>query len=188
MFQFKVTIFIVAANLNSLSSGNEGVSQTSLTRVSKLSHGRVSETKLFKDLNIETSMREEFKQAIISSFQNIKQDIELNNERINKLEQENKELKLKVKELTKEVDDLNNKDPLKKEIINKLNRNKKELIKTKILELVDLERYSIPEIKEILVDRDKYCSKATFYRYLEEVKGLINEVSIGSKILTVRNK
>lgn len=188
MFLFRVTNFIVAVSLNSLSTGNEGVSQMSLTRVSNLSHSRVSETKLFKDLSIETSMGEEFKQAIITSFQNIKQDIESNNERINKLEQENQELKLKVKELTKEVEDLSNKDPLKKEIINKLNRNKKELIKSKILELVDLERYSIPEIKEILVDKDKYCSKSTFYRYLEEVKGLINEVSIGSKILTVRNK
>ncbi len=195
MFWFSVTKIIVAASINSLSSGNEGVSQSSLTRVSDLSQTVCFETKLFKYLIIETIMGEEFKQAIIASFQNIRQDMEelkenskINKELINKLEQDNIELKSKVKELTKEIDDLNNKDPLKREIINKLNRNKKELIKSKILELVDLERYSIPEIKEILVDKNKYCSKATFYRYLEDIKGLINEVSIGSKILTVRNK
>jgi hypothetical protein len=140
-------------------------------------------------------MGEDFRQAIISSFQNIKQDMVklketaiINTKLISKLEQDNLELKIKLKSLTKEITDLSNKDPLKKEIINKLNRNKKELIKSKILELVDLERYSIPEIKEVLVDKEKYCSKATFYRYLDEIKGLINEISIGSKILTVRHK
>jgi len=195
MFQFKVTNFLIAVRINSFSTGNDGVSQVSLARVLDSSQLVYFETKLFKDSSIEISMGEEFKQAIISSFQNIKQDIKkltennrVNKELIQKLEQNNIDLRIKIRKLINQVDDLSNKDPLKKEIINKLNRNKKELIKSKILELVDLERHSIPEIKEILVDKEKYCSKATFYRYVDDMRGLINEVSIGSKILTVRNK
>ena len=195
MFQFKVTNFLIAVRINSFSTGNDGVSQVSLARVLDSSQLVYFETKLFKDSSIEISMGEEFKQAIISSFQNIKQDIQkltennrVNKELIQKLEQNNIDLRIKIRKLINQVDDLSNKDPLKKEIINKLNRNKKELIKSKILELVDLERHSIPEIKEILVDKEKYCSKATFYRYVDDMRGLINEVSIGSKILTVRNK
>lgn len=61
-------------------------------------------------------------------------------------------------------------DPLKAEVINKFKRNKKRIIKKKILETIKSETLSIPEIKEIIVDQYKYCSKASFYRYIEELK------------------
>lgn len=59
-------------------------------------------------------------------------------------------------------------DTLKKEVISKFNRNKKDIIKQRIFDLMD--RFSIAEIKDIIVDQKKYCSKATFYRYVEELK------------------
>ena len=61
-------------------------------------------------------------------------------------------------------------------MLTKIKRNKKGIIKARILELVKTERYSIPEIKDIVVDRDNYCSKATFYRYLIELKKIIEEI------------
>jgi len=55
-------------------------------------------------------------------------------------------------------------------IMKKFERKKKELIKHKILELAETKQYIIPEIKEIIVDKECYCSKASFYRYIEKMK------------------
>ena len=76
------------------------------------------------------------------------------------------------------------KNKLKTEMLNKIKRNKKTIIKNKILELIETERYSIPEIKEIIVNRDDYCSKATFYRYIKELNN-IEEIKIGTKTIAV---
>ncbi len=65
---------------------------------------------------------------------------------------------------------LSSHDPLQAEVINKFKRNKKRLIKNKILETIKSRILSIPEIKEVIVDQNKYCSKASFYRYIEELK------------------
>lgn len=61
-------------------------------------------------------------------------------------------------------------NPLEAEVINKFKRNKKRLIKNKILETIKANILSIPEIKEIIVDQQRYCSKASFYRYIEELR------------------
>ena len=59
-------------------------------------------------------------------------------------------------------------DRLKNEVITKFNRNKKNIIKQKIMDLMG--KLEIAEIKDIIVDQQKYCSKATFYRYVEDIK------------------
>ena len=61
-------------------------------------------------------------------------------------------------------------NPLEAEMLNKFKRNKKRLIKNKIIDTIRSKILSIPEIKEIIVDQHKYCSKASFYRYIEELK------------------
>jgi predicted RNase H-like nuclease (RuvC/YqgF family) len=120
----------------------------------------------------------EIKIGLKNSFSNIrkdmdslKSDINKNNSEIKELIQQNKELRDLIKELKTEIKSLNIKkqDPLQKEVLNKVKRNRKGLIKAKILELQNIGK-STPEIKEIIVDKDDYCSKATFYRYISELK------------------
>lgn len=133
-------------------------------------------------------------QGLKNSFQNIKQDMENlkhqltnNTNKISQLTNQNNELKQTVINLKQELilsksRPQNNK--LKTEMLNKIKRNKKTIIKSKILELIETERYSIPEIKEIIVNRDDYCSKATFYRYIKELN-TIEEIKIGTKTIAV---
>ena len=75
---------------------------------------------------------------------------------------------------------------LEKEVMKKFNRSKKDIIKHKILEVVKTQQITIPELKEVIVDQEEYCSKASFYRYLEEIKDLVevkkNRVIIFSRI------
>ena len=130
----------------------------------------------------------QLKQELRNSFSNIKEDITSNSYKIQKLVNQNKELKKTIDELKKIIKELTNnqtKDLLKEDMLTKIKRNRKEIVKAKILELVQTERYSIPEIKDIVVDRDNYCSKATFYRYISELKNRIEEIKIGDKQITV---
>jgi hypothetical protein len=56
------------------------------------------------------------------------------------------------------------------ELIEEVHKNKKEIVKLKILEESKKGRLSPQELKSIIVDKHKYCSKATFYRYIYELK------------------
>lgn len=59
---------------------------------------------------------------------------------------------------------------LQAQLMKKLDKNRKNLIKQKIKDIVSVRSTSLPELKEIIVDENEYCSKATFYRYIEEMK------------------
>tara|TARA_Y100000034_G_scaffold39094_2_gene48177 strand:- start:17809 stop:18360 length:552 start_codon:yes stop_codon:yes gene_type:complete len=59
---------------------------------------------------------------------------------------------------------------LRTEMIRRLKRNKKVVIKQKILSVISSGQYTLPEIKDVIVDENNYCSKASFYRYFEELK------------------
>lgn len=61
-------------------------------------------------------------------------------------------------------------DPLEKEIVKSVAKNKKTIIKQKILAIAAKQRTTSKHVKEIIVDKYRYCSKATFYRYLSELK------------------
>ena len=79
----------------------------------------------------------------------------------------------------------NNINPLEREILKKVEKNKKEIIKNKILELLAIRDMKVSEIKEIIVDQQKYCSKASFYRYFNELKKQerLTEVNLNNKII-----
>ena len=139
------------------------------------------------------------KDGLKNSFQNIKKDMEKLQLQDIQNTKEIKEIKNLLKSLIQEIQQLKNNpsniahntkipnspDKLKQEMISKVKRNRKGIIKTKILELIETERYSIPEIKESIVDQDNYCSKATFYRYISELKNNIEEIKIGHKTIIV---
>jgi len=56
------------------------------------------------------------------------------------------------------------------QIMRKVGRNKKSLIKKRIVEIASKEQLSLSELKEIVVDEQNLCSKATFYRYFDALK------------------
>ena len=131
---------------------------------------------------------DQLKQGLKTSFKNIKEDITSNSVKMQELIKQNEGLKNEVYQLRETIKQLTNdprKDILKEDMLTKIKRNRKEIMKARILELVHTERYSIPEIKDIVVDRDNYCSKATFYRYILELKKRIEEIKIGNKQVAV---
>lgn len=79
---------------------------------------------------------------------------------ISSLQQENKELRQMITQ----------KNPLQQEVMSTYKRNKKRLIKNKIIDVIRQRQRPLPEVKEIVVDQMKYCSKASFYRYIEELR------------------
>ena len=72
---------------------------------------------------------------------------------------------------------------LEQELMEEIARNKKGLIMAKIIEYTDRERSSSKDIKRIIVDKHKYCSKATYYRYIDELKkeGKLQQIEINNR-------
>ena len=59
---------------------------------------------------------------------------------------------------------------LEEEALSTITKNRKEIIKQKIMGVASKGQMTAKRIKELIVDRHHYCSKATFYRYLQELK------------------
>jgi cell division protein FtsB len=127
------------------------------------------------------------------TLQLLQQTLNRNDQTIEYLMEENKELKTELKSMREDLSLIKNthtlssnnmsninkintnnptkpkKDRLKEEIIRKFNRKKKDFIKNKILEIITTRSLILPELKEIVVDDFAYCSKATFYRYIKDI-------------------
>ncbi|MEM0230812.1 MAG: hypothetical protein QXW00_03215 [Candidatus Woesearchaeota archaeon] len=119
----------------------------------------------------------------------IKAQLEENSRKIQLLEEQNKILLSEIKKLREMLSE--KKEPLKDEILRKLNRNRKNIIKGKILDFIGSSRViSIPEVKEAIVDQLRYCSKASFYRYLNELKssGLVQISKVNDKEVVILSK
>jgi hypothetical protein len=118
----------------------------------------------------------------------IKEEIDANNRRVALLEEQNKVL---LGEIRKLREDLMKKEPLKDELMRKFNRNKKNIIKSKILDIIGGSRaISVPEVKDAVVEQMKYCSKATFYRYVDEMKknGILDFSNINNREIVVLSR
>lgn len=59
---------------------------------------------------------------------------------------------------------------LEKEAIKEVAMNRREIIKKKIIDELKKKELSAKELKILFVDEYNYCSKATFYRYLETLR------------------
>ncbi|MBU1201249.1 MAG: hypothetical protein KKA51_02010 [Nanoarchaeota archaeon] len=138
---------------------------------------------------------DDLRSSVKNSFRNIKIDIDklrdvsaANSQTIKELIKQNQELREMVKTLTKTLNEvfLNQKGSrLNSDMFSKIKRNTREIIKSRILELVQTEKYGLSEVRDILVKKDKYCSKATFYRYTTELKHEIEEISIQGKSIVI---
>jgi hypothetical protein len=144
--------------------------------------------------------------ALIESFTRIKQDIaRLNSELLElkiehkKILEENLDLKKKntgkldretISQIVKETMDKlqKRKTGMSDNLVKKINKNRKSLLKNRIQMLAEQKKLSVSEIKDILVDHEGLCSKATFYRYIEKMKekGLIDLITINDSEVVVR--
>lgn len=62
---------------------------------------------------------------------------------------------------------------MKEKIVKRLTRNSKDYVKSIILSYIrKYEKISALQLKEIVVDEQHFCSKSSFYRFLEEIEEL----------------
>ena len=62
---------------------------------------------------------------------------------------------------------------MREKIMKKLTKNSKEYVKSIILSYIrKYEKISALQLKEMVVDEQKFCSKSSFYRLLEEIEDL----------------
>ena len=108
---------------------------------------------------------------LAEAFEKIKKDNEKIKEEIKNLKEENKALSSEINSLKK----VPTKQPVfQKDLIKKINRHRKDIVKQKILDVIKTRHVSLIELKEIVVDREQYCSKASFYRYVEDLKDQVS--------------
>ena len=147
---------------------------------------------------------EELRQSLKESFSKVKRDISTHDSEI-------KEIKDLISALDKKIDHLienakdrtslsnfpqetkgsqkvvsvrqNGDSNLESEFLKKFKKNRKNIIKSKILTLIEDAKLSRSELKSLMVDQLNYCSKASLYRYLQEMmyEGLINSVNSKEK-------
>lgn len=79
-----------------------------------------------------------------------------------------------IKQALSEFTNQQKKDPLKTEFLRKFNRSKKSLIKQKISDTIKIKPMLLADLKYYVVDQLKYCAKASFYRYIEEMSDDLN--------------
>lgn len=121
---------------------------------------------------------DELKHNLKVSFSRMKEDILSNRQEtgemrsyIEDLVKTNRLLLEQVSSLKDEIRTLKEKPRgLKTELMRSLSRNKKLIIKQRILDMAMEGRFSTPELKERVVDDRNYCSKASFYRYIDELR------------------
>lgn len=85
----------------------------------------------------------------------------------NSIQKSQKEL---IKEALKEFTSQQKKNSLKSEFDRKFKKSKKSIIKQKIVEVIKTKPIYLADLKYYIVDQLNYCSKASFYRYIEEMK------------------
>lgn len=147
---------------------------------------------------------EELRESLKESFSKVKKDIATHDSEI-------KEIKDLISDLNKKIDYLieNAKERtslsnfphetkgsqklvsvrqirdsnLESEFLKKFKKNRKNIIKSKILSLIKNKEMGRIELKSVIVDQLNYCSKASLYRYLQEMmyQGQINSVNSKEK-------
>jgi regulator of replication initiation timing len=143
--------------------------------------------------------------ALVESFARIKEDIARLNSELYDLKLEHKKVleeNLKLKQVivsdntpSKEIIGQIVAETLKKvgkekspdAFIAKLNKKRKIIIQNRIHMLAG-QNLPLPEIKDIIVEQEGLCSKATFYRYVEKLKkkGMIDIVKINDSEVAVK--
>ena len=78
--------------------------------------------------------------------------------------------------------------PSSNSLMKKFNKKRKSILTVRISNLAMHQNLTLPEIKEIVVDQEALCSKATFYRYVDRMKsrGMLDFVKINEMDIVVK--
>jgi septal ring factor EnvC (AmiA/AmiB activator) len=122
----------------------------------------------------------------------VKKDLSDLKQGLEKLEKQrilkDKSYKREIKRLVMEAVGEAKRPSLKAKIIQRFDRNKKQILTKKILDTIAGKELTLPELKTKVVDELRYCSKASFYRYFKELKRekLIDFIELdGARILVL---
>ncbi len=130
--------------------------------------------------------------ALIESFQKIKEDITRLSRELEEVRRSPPAAALTEEQIKKIVMEtvaaIGKKDTFSDRMIKKINRSKKAIIRSRVLELASFSNLSVAEMKEIVVDNEHMCSKATFYRYIDRLKArnMISEMQIQERMVISR--
>lgn len=85
-----------------------------------------------------------------------------------------KEVHVDLSHIEKRLEKLEQKKlSIKEKIVKKLARNSKDYVKSVMLSYIKkYEKISALQLKELIVDEQRFCSKSSFYRLLEELEEL----------------
>ena len=110
----------------------------------------------------------------MGEVEDLREQVQLMGRKMLKLEMalENKQKDL-IKDTILELKKQEQQDPLEMEMKRKFVRNKKSLIKSKIIDTLNQQPRRLSDLKYYIVDQMKYCAKASFYRYIDEMLGHI---------------
>jgi len=110
----------------------------------------------------------------MEEVEKLQQQLKEMNEKVefleNSLKRSQKDL---IKEALSEFLQQNKKDNLKSEVLRKFSRSRKNIIKQKIAETIRQKPMNLADLKFYMVDQLDYCSKASFYRYIDEMKNVV---------------
>lgn len=123
-------------------------------------------------------------------LKSIKTKLRAIREKISKLENHNEIIKQQTSENEVKIETINEnqffKENKEKGIKSKPQEsiiNKKEQLKKEILQTIKNENLTGGEVKQKIVDQARLCSKASFYRYVQELKkeGKIESITINNQ-------
>lgn len=104
------------------------------------------------------------------SFEKVRADIKMHEAYIETLRAENQMLKMQLQQLLQQCEQNKKNERLQQEVFHLVKRRNKVFIKQKIQNALATGARSVSELKELIVNREGYCSKASFYRYMEDLK------------------
>jgi predicted nuclease with TOPRIM domain len=80
------------------------------------------------------------------------------------------------------------KNRVPKPLIKKFNKKRRSITMNRIQYLAQQKNLSLSEIKDIIVDQEELCSKATFYRYIDNMKkkDMIDFVKIDDEKIVIK--
>ena len=153
-------------------------------KISALERRKPAKTTSRQELETIAALDEKIKR--LESAKTAKNDSTELMEKIMMLERQQDDIKKAVKEAVREAVPQAARKP--GGIAVKVTRNKKTIIKNQILNTIQEKELTIPELKEIIVDEQRFCSKATFYRYIEKLKHCYDCAKVGERDILMIKK
>ena len=105
-----------------------------------------------------------------SELSDIKSELKNISELLKSMNSKQQEVKEEVVAIAKPKTVVNKSDPYEALLAFKAKSNKRDMLKNKIVSMVNDNGINLSELKFMFVEHYRYCSKATFYNYLKELE------------------